>query len=80
MLLKRRLDQEQVQEHCNIITLPPQEGVGTGGKDRGGRRPLGSTRGREDESRGGGGRGEEMLQEAAVAMTTVLSSWPDSFK
>lgn len=80
MLLKRRLDQEQVQEHSNIITLPPQEGVGAGGKDRGRRRPLGSTRGQEDESRRRGGRGEEMLQEAAVAMTTVLSSWPDSFK
>lgn len=80
MLLERRLDQEQEQEHSHIITLPPEEGVGAGGKDRGGRRPLGSARGREDESRGGGCRGEEMLQEAAVAMTTVLSSWPDSFK
>lgn len=78
MLLKRRLDQEQ--KHSHIITLPPEEGVGAGGKDRGGRRPLGSAWGREDETRGGGGRGKEMLQEAAVAMTTVLSSWPDSFK
>lgn len=64
-----------------FLSLPPDEGVGAGGEHRGRRWPLRSTRGRKEESRGGaGGRGEEMMQQAAVAMTTVLSSWPDSLK
>lgn len=62
----------------NAVTSP-DEGVGAGSKDRGGRRPLRSSRGWGEQSRGGGRRGQEMLQEAAVAMTTILSSWPDLY-